>query len=48
MKRLWQDRLQFVPQFDGETDKMVILVRSEGDTYECETGFGTFLKSPMG
>jgi len=23
---------------EGETDKMVILVRSEGDTYECETG----------
>jgi 6-phosphofructokinase 1 len=23
---------------DGETDKMVILVRAEGDTYECETG----------
>ena len=23
---------------DGETDKMVILVRGEGDTYSCETG----------
>ena len=23
---------------EGETDKMVILVRAEGDTYECETG----------
>ena len=23
---------------EGETDKMVILVRSEGDSYACETG----------
>jgi 6-phosphofructokinase len=23
---------------DGETDKMIILVRGEGDTYSCETG----------
>ena len=27
---------------DGETDKMVILVRAEGDTYECETGLSSF------